>query len=164
MAPSYSRCRMPLVQFDATISLTAAHLVGTPFERHPLAAIDVVREEVEAIPGASWVSADYCGAVPGMPPLVGRLDLLSGQQDPAAEWRLRDAIEAAVEAALMSFPPPIETPATIVVPDIVREACREVVALSPRQIDAAARHAKLAAWSEREKRRRDWGRQEWKPW
>ena len=93
---------MPPPPFDVTISLSTAHLIGTPHQRHPELAVEAVRYEVEAIPGASWVSVEWCGTLPaGIWPLIDRLEVVgseAGHREYTA--RLYKAVEASVLTAL----------------------------------------------------------------
>ena len=60
--------------FDVTISLLAVDLELTPHRGNPASAIEAVREEIEAIPGASWVSVGMVVPMQDGNPLIERLE------------------------------------------------------------------------------------------
>ncbi len=55
--------------FDCSVDLTARHPI--PAEVPPSAAAGLVRTGIEALPGARWISFDWCGDAPPDLPWLG---------------------------------------------------------------------------------------------
>ncbi len=84
--------------FDACLDLTVRMLPGGVA---PDAAVGRVRTAVEALPGAGWVSVEWCGDTPGESRWLrvfpaGR----GGEQHDGAWAELRERIAAAARQAL----------------------------------------------------------------
>ena len=144
-----------------TISLATAHLIGTPHQRHPELAVEAVRDEVEAIPGACWVSVEWCGTLPaGICPLIDRLEIVGpGARHREDTAQLRKAVEASVQTALRTLPRAVEKPAPVVVPEVVRAALVEIpdrirpdLPAEVREAKRLERRAKLREIEERRRR------------
>ena len=87
------------MEFDVSVDLVAGHL---PQGLAPTDAVRRVRAAVEALPGAMWVSVEWCGDAPAIRWLRlyrrGRGEEMKG--DP---WdRLRNEVKVAVAQALRS--------------------------------------------------------------
>ena len=94
----------PVRRFEATLSLTAVHLIGTPHEDHPFGAVAAVRAAILALPGAASVDVEWYGDLPGARALLDRLELLDVPPNYAGRLATRASVEAAATDALMTAP------------------------------------------------------------
>lgn len=96
------RWHVPRMEFDASIDLVADHLPeGLPSRD----GVQRAREAVEALPGAGWISIEYCGHYPPGEWIrlfrPGRGEVMEG-----GPWdQLRANVVATIAAAMQSRPP-----------------------------------------------------------
>ena len=97
---------MPPLPFSVIISLSAAHLSGTPHQGHPEEAVEAVRNEVQALPGACIVTVHWRDIHPaGIWSLLDKLEFVGCDLvDPETFGRIWTAVDDCVEAALQTLP------------------------------------------------------------
>jgi hypothetical protein len=81
------------MEFDASIDLVADHL---PKGLSSNEAVQRAREAVEALPGAGWISVEYCGDIPS----VRWIRLFQRGRGKVMEGGLWDQLQADVEATI----------------------------------------------------------------
>lgn len=92
-----------MTEFDACIDLTVHNVpAGVPSD----VAVSRVRAAVEKLPGAAWISVEWCGEAPESPLWLRLFKAGNGQQQSGGAWDvLADKITATMRDALSAMPP-----------------------------------------------------------
>jgi hypothetical protein len=85
--------------FDCSIDLTKHHPV--PADLAPSQAAELVRAAIEALPGARWVSVEWCGDTPPDLPWLRVYALGDGREQSGGVWsELADSLRMIVHRTL----------------------------------------------------------------
>ena len=92
-----------MTPFDACIDLT---IHNVPAGISSVVAVARVREAVEKVPGAGWVSVEWCGDAPASGLWLRLFKQGNGQQQSGGEWDLlADQITVIMRDALSTVSP-----------------------------------------------------------